>query len=464
MKTRIRTEAAALWQIAWPVLIGQLATVGMGVSDVAMTGHLSAEELAAVSLGASLWSIVLVTVMGTMMAVNAVIAHEVGANNLNKVPHTMRQSLWMGCGVGLIACFILNAATLIFNHLQINAVVNHKASQFVHVISLGLPAFGMYRALYGYTTSLNETKPVMMIALGGLAFNVVINWIFIYGHLGMPQLGATGCAVATGTGLWLMLVAMLLWIRHADVYRATYPFTHNEGPAWSEIRSMLKLGLPIGVTYFAEVSAFGAVGLLVARFGVIPVSANQIALNFSSLVFMVPLSIGIALTTRVGQTLGEGDTQRARFVSWVGVGIGLAFAIVSASFITVFRDLIAAAYTTDPEVQKMTANLLLFAAIFQLSDAAQVTTSCAIRGYKVTRTPMLIHLMAFYGFALPLGCVLGLAPDWIPWHPATPMAAQGFWIGLVLGLTVAGGFLLAYLQRISSQRVRIATNSGKIAG
>ena len=131
---------------------------------------------------------------------------------------------------------------------------------------------------------------------------------------------------------------------------------------------MLKLGLPIGVTYFAEVSAFGAVGLLVARFGVIPVSANQIALNFSSLVFMVPLSIGIALTTRVGQALGEGDTQRARFISWVGVGLGLAFAILSATFITAFRDIIAAAYTTDPAVQQMTATLLLFAAIFQLSD------------------------------------------------------------------------------------------------
>ena len=461
MKTRIRTEAAALWQIAWPVLIGQLATVGMGVSDVAMTGHLSAQELAAVSLGASLWSIVLVTVMGTMMAINAVIAHEVGANNLTKIPHTMRQALWMGLGVGLIACLILNAATLIFDHLHIDDIVNQKASQFVHVISLGLPAFGMYRALYGYTTSLNETKPVMMIALGGLGFNIVINWIFIYGHLGMPQLGATGCAVATGMGLWLMLAAMLLWVRRAGVYRATYPFTHLERPVWSEIRSMLKLGLPIGITYFAEVSAFGAVGLLVARFGVIQVSANQIALNFSSLVFMVPLSIGIALTTRVGQALGEGDAQRARFISWIGVGIGLIFAIVSATFITIFRDQIAAAYTTDTDVQKLTAILLLFAAIFQLSDAAQVTTSCAIRGYKVTRMPMLIHLMAFYGFALPIGCVLGLAPAWMPWHPATPMAAHGFWIGLVLGLTVAGGFLLAYLPRISTLRVRMTANSAK---
>jgi len=464
MKTRIRTEAAALWQIAWPVLIGQLATVGMGVADVAMTGHFNAEELAAVSLGTSLWTIVLVTVMGIMMAVNAVVSHEVGAEEFGRVPHIVRQSLWMGLGVGLIACLLLNASTLVFSYLQLQPEVQEKASRFVHIISIGMPAFAMYRALYGYTTSLNQTKPVMVMALGGLLFNIVMNWLLIYGHFGLPQLGASGCAVATGVGIWLMFGAMIWLMRRTPAYRETNPFSHIEPPHWAEIRSTLKLGLPIGVTYFAEVSAFASVGLLIARFGVIEVAANQIALNFSSLVFMVPMSLGIAMTTRVGQTLGEGDEQRARFVSWVGVAISLAFSFVSATGITVFRDSIAAAYTSDPAVQKLAADLLLFAAIFQLSDAAQVTASCAIRGYKITRTPMLIHLMAFYGFALPIGCLLGLAPEWMPWRPASPMASHGFWIGLILGLTVAGGLLLAYLQRISSIRVRMAVKSGKIAG
>lgn len=464
MKTRIRTEAAALWQIAWPVLIGQLATVGMGVADVAMTGHFNAEELAAVSLGTSLWTIVLVTVMGIMMAVNAVISHEVGAEQYERVPHIVRQSLWLGLGVGLIACLLLNASTLVFSYLQLQPEVQEKASRFVHIISIGMPAFAMYRALYGYTTSLNQTKPVMVMALGGLLFNVVMNWLLIYGHFGLPQLGASGCAVATGVGIWLMFGTMIWWMRRAPAYRTTNPFSYIEPPHWAEIRSTLKLGLPIGVTYFAEVSAFASVGLLIARFGVIEVAANQIALNFSSLVFMVPMSLGIAMTTRVGQALGEGDELRARFVSWVGVGFSLAFSFVSATGITVFRDSIAAAYTSDPAVQKLAADLLLFAAIFQLSDAAQVTASCAIRGYKITRTPMLIHLMAFYGFALPIGCLLGLAPEWMPWRPSSPMASQGFWIGLILGLTIAGGLLLAYLQRISSIRVRMAVKSGKIAG
>ena len=442
-----------MWQLAWPMLVGQLATVGMGVADVAMTGHVSAEELAAVSLGASVWSIVLVTVMGIMMAINTVVAHEMGAANYHLIAHSVRQSLWKGLGVGVLACAAANLATLLFDHIGLDQAVNDKASMFVHVISLGMPAFACYRALYGYTTSINQTKPVMIIAIGGLLFNIAVNWLLVFGNLGMPKMGAVGCAVATAAGMWLMLAAMLAWIRVAPAYAQTFPFAHWEWPNRAEIGSMLRLGLPIGVTYFAEVSAFGAVSLLVARFGVVQVSAHQIALNFSSLVFMVPLSFGIALITRVGQSLGEGNPRKARFVSWVGVAMSVAFGVLSAGCIALFRWEIARAYTSDPHVQQLCVQLLLFAALFQLSDATQVAASSAIRGYQVTRQPMLIQLLAFWGFSLPLGYVLGLAPAWFPWSPEAPMAAFGFWIGLVLGLTVAALLLAIALHKLTRQRV-----------
>ncbi len=453
----IRAEMATLWRLSWPMLLGQLATVGMGVADVAMTGHVNAAELAAVSLGASVWSIVLVTVMGTMMAINTVVAHEMGAARYDIIPHSVRQSLWKALGVGLVACALANLCTLLFDHIGLARAVSERASTFLHVISIGMPAFACYRALYGYTTSINQTKPIMVIAFGGLLYNVFVNWLLVFGNWGMPKLGAVGCAVSTASGLWLMLAAIVGWIRVSQAYRATYPFTHWEGPNRAEIASMLRLGLPIGVTYFAEVSAFGLISLLVARFGVVQVSAHQIALNFASLVFMVPLSFGIGLLTRVGQAMGEGNPARARFVAWVGVGMSVAFGVASATFIALFRWQIARAYTSDPAVQQTCVNLLLFAALFQLSDATQVATSSAIRGYQVTRPPMLIQLLAFWGFSLPLGCVLGLAPTWLPWTPAVPMQATGFWIGLVLGLTVAAVLLTWSLQRLSRQRVLAAT-------
>ncbi|MYN30160.1 MATE family efflux transporter [Duganella levis] len=445
--SNIRRESAALWQLAWPVLVGQLATVGMGVADVAMTGHTSADQLAAVSLGASVWAIVLVTVSGVMMAINSIVAHDVGAGALTQIPHAVRQSLWKALGVGLVAMLLANLATLVFDYLRLAPHVQRQAELFVHIISIGLPPLAAYRALYGYSTSINETKPVMVIAILGLLFNVFVNWLLVFGHWGLPALGGLGCAVSTGLCMWLMLGAMLLWIRRAPAYRATYPFSHWEGPQWAAIKPMLRLGLPIGITYFAEVSAFGLVSLLVARYGVVEISANQIALNFSSLTFMVPLSFGIALITRVGQAVGEGDPVRARFVAWVGVGMSLAFGVLSALLMVTWRHQIAAAYTSDLAVQALCAHLLVFAALFQLSDATQVATSSAIRGYKVTRQPMQIQLLAFWGFALPLGCWLGLGHD---------MAAAGFWIGLTIGLTVAAVLLSWSLHRLSLARVRAA--------
>ena len=452
----IRTEVSSLWKLAWPILIGQLATVGMGAADVAMTGHTNPEELAAVSLGAAIWSIVLVTVSGIMMAINTLVAHEIGAARHDRVPHIVRQSLWKALLVGLVACLLTNMAALVFDHLMLEPAVAAKAKLFVHIISCALPPFAAYRALYGYSTSINQTKPVMVIALAALALNIFVNYLLIYGHWGMPKLGGVGCAVATTCCVWMMLLAMLAWIRIAPAYHATYPFTHWEWPQMASIGPMLRLGLPIGVTYFAEVSAFGVISLLVARFGVIQVSAHQIALNFSSVVFMVPLTFGIALVTRVGHAVGEANLRKARFISWVGVAMSLTAAIVSATLITVFRHQIAQAYTSDPQVQELCAQLLLFAALFQLSDATQVATSCAIRGYKVTRQPMLIQLLAFWGFSLPIGYVLGLAPQGFIWSPAEPMAAAGFWIGLVTGLTVAAVLLTWYLNRLSLQRLRAA--------
>ena len=452
----VRTEISSLWKLAWPILIGQLATVGMGAADVAMTGHTNPEELAAVSLGAAIWSIVLVTVSGIMMAINTLVAHEIGAARHDKVPHIVRQSLWKALLVGLVACLLTNMAALVFDHLMLEPAVAAKAKLFVHIISCALPPFAAYRALYGYSTSINQTKPVMVIALAALALNILVNYLLIYGHWGMPKLGGVGCAVATTCCVWMMLLAMLAWIRIAPAYHATYPFAHWEWPQLASIGPMLRLGLPIGVTYFAEVSAFGVISLLVARFGVIQVSAHQIALNFSSVVFMVPLTFGIALVTRVGHAVGEANLRRARFISWVGVAMSLTAAIVSATLITVFRHQIAQAYTSDPQVQALCAQLLLFAALFQLSDATQVATSCAIRGYKVTRQPMLIQLLAFWGFSLPIGYVLGLAPAGFIWSPAEPMAAAGFWIGLVTGLTVAAVLLTWYLNRLSLRRMREA--------
>ncbi|MBV1775944.1 MATE family efflux transporter [Burkholderiaceae bacterium DAT-1] len=444
-------EMAALWQLAWPILVGQVALIGMGVADVAMSGHDSANALAAVSLGTSIWSIIIVTLMGLMMAINPSVAHHVGAGTLDQIPSLVRQSLWKAVFAGLIGVVCTNAATLAFAGMRIEADVRADAVHFVNIISTGLPAFTAYRVLYGYSAGLGHTRPMMVMSILALIWNVLVNYALIYGHFGLPAMGGLGCAVATSSSVWLMLIAMVVHVMRSPVYRETQPLTHFEGPHFHVIKGLTKIGLPIGITYFAEASAFSLVALLVADFGAREVAAHQIALNFSSLVFMVPMSLGIGLITRVGVSMGEGDPHEARYRAWAGVSLGLIWAVISASLIALFALPIASFYTADSQVAERAATLLILAAIFQLSDATQVTTSSAIRGYKVTRPPMIIHMTAFWAVCLPLGYVLGRSPAWAPWAPAKPMAAEGFWIALVAGLTVAA-IGLCFLLRHTCNR------------
>ncbi|MDP2677117.1 MAG: MATE family efflux transporter [Rhodoferax sp.] len=442
-----------LWRLAWPILVGQLAYVGMAVVDVAMAGHASAQDLAGVSLGVSIWNMLIITMMGLLMAVNPVVAHQVGSGDLSQVPHVVRQALWKALAVGLLSAAAANLAARLFQHMTLEPYVRDLATDFVWITSLSMPLFACYRVLYGYSTSINQTKPLMVIALLSLGLNIVVNSLLVFGTLGFPRLGGLGCAWATLVTVAFNLLALLWWMRRASPYRATWPLGQYEAPHWPQIKSLLKLGLPIGITYFAETSAFSLIALLIAEFGSTQMAAHQIALNFTSLVFMVPLSLGLALLTRVGQSLGAGDPVLARYQAWVGVALGLGFAVVSATLMALLSQPIARAYTSDAAVIALTAQLLMLAAIFQLSDSTQVVASCAIRGYKVTRAPMVIHLTAFWVFSLPLGYVLGLAPTWAPWAPTQPMAAQGFWIALVLGLTIAALGLTWLLRQVARSRL-----------
>ena len=452
-RASVLQEVRSLWHLAWPILIGQLATIGMSVTDVAMAGHASAQDLAGVSLGVSIYHIIIITIMGLVMSVAPMVAQHVGAGHWERVPHVVRQGLWKGLGIGCVALLVAHVSARVFDHLAIEPAVRDVAKPFVQVISFSLPAFACYRVLYGYSTSINQTKPMMVVSLVALVLNFVINWLLVFGHWGFPRLGGVGCAWATLICVWFNLAALLAWMRWSPAYRRTWPFHQFEAPHGPKLKKMMRLGLPIGITYFAETSAFSLIALLIAKFGSTQVAAHHIALNFTSLTFMVPMSLSLALLTRVGQSLGAQDPRAARFRAWVGVGVGLVFAVISAGGMALFNQQIANAYTSDTAVAALAAHLLIFAAIFQLSDCTQVVVSGAIRGYKVTRAPMVLHLAAFWGASLPLGCLLGLAPAWAFWKPAEPMQAVGFWIALIVGLTVAATGLLWMLRSISNDRV-----------
>jgi MATE family multidrug resistance protein len=288
----------------------------------------------------------------------------------------------------------------------------------------------------------------MVVGMIGLCFNALANYVLIYGKLGLPALGGPGCGWATALTMWLMCLCMLATVWRGQVYQVAGLFTRWPRPDKRLLLQLLKLGLPIGCSLFVESSIFAVIALLIGSLGADMVAAHQICLSFSSLVFMVPMSIASAISVRVGRAIGAGDFRLARLAGYSGIGLTALIAIVSASLTLLFPAAIVSIYTRNPQVAAMATALLFLAALFQFSDAVQVSTAGALRGYKDTRVPMAMLVVAYWVIGLPLGYGLGLTS-----LGPGPMGAAGFWIGLIAGLTAAA-ILLSLRLRAVSHRYR----------
>ena len=422
-------------------MVSQIAQVGVGFVDASMAGHASALDLAAVSIGSSVWIALMVTFSGVLMAVSPLVAHQVGARNFSALPGLAQQSLWLGLVLGGIGMLLAWLAQPLFFALHLPPEVARRAAGFLAAASWSFPALAVSRVLANYSSSLNYSRPLMVIALLALFLNIPLNALFIYGYGPVPAMGGIGCGYATAISQWFAAIAFAVWLRWAPVYRELHPFRQWRRPDWACWWAILRLGAPIGLVFFVEVSAFSLIALLMAPLGQNAIAAHQIALNFTALVFMVPSALGVALTVRVGQALGAGEPSTARRIGYLGLLAGLGFALVSAITIMSGREAIARLYTTEPAVLVQASRLLLLVGIFQLADASQAVLAGILRGYQITRSPMAIYIAAFWGLAIPLGYWLALgSPHW---------GAAGFWCALVLGLLLAALALWWRFWRVS---------------
>jgi MATE family multidrug resistance protein len=265
-----------------------------------------------------------------------------------------------------------------------------------------------------------------------LLINIPVNYAFIYGRWGAPEMGAAGCGIASSIVMWLQLLALLVVIQKLPQLKAIALFKQWQAPRWPIIASQLNLGLPVGLSITAEVALFSSVALIIAPLGAAVVAGHQVALSISSLTFMLPLSLGIAITIHTGQYLGAGQHHFARYATRVGVLGGALLSIMNLLFIILGRDLITSLYTDDPAIYQVAFSLLLFAAIFQLPDAIQVCAASALRAYMDTRIPMFITLFCYWLVSIPLGWGLTHGFGDFP-----AMGAEGMWVGLVSGLSLA---------------------------
>lgn len=447
--TTTRFEIKKLFQLMLPILVTQFAQAGLGLIDTIMAGHLSPTDLAAIAVGVGLWIPIMLLFSGIMIATTPLVAEANGARDFNNIPTIARQSLWMAFMLGILAMLVLQLMPFLLPLFGVPENLQPKAGLFLHAIGLGMPAVTMYAALRGYSEALGYPRPVTAISLLALLILVPLNMIFMYGLGPIPALGSAGCGFATSILQWLMLIALAGYIYKGRAYRKTQVFSQWEkfNPVWA--KRILKLGFPIGLAIFFEVSIFSTGAIILSPLGETVVAAHQIAISVTSQLFMIPMSLAIALTIRVGMYYGEKNWHAMRKVQHLGLITATVFAVLTMLVMWIFRSEIVAVYTRDLAVTHMALYLILFAIAYQLMDAWQVSAAGCLRGMQDTKGPMWITLLAYWVIAFPVGIYLARF---------TRMGAAGVWTGLIVGLSVACVLLLLRLY-MNNKRLKLSTST-----
>lgn len=445
-------EARSLLALAIPVVIAQISQTAMGVVDTIMAGSVSATDMAAVAVGTSIWLPVILFGHGILLAMTPIIAQLNGSGRRDRIAHHVRQGFWLAAILSVLLITVLYNSHLVIERMHnVDPLLAEKAVGFLHAIMWGAPGYLFFQVLRNRCEGLSKTKPGMVVGFLGLLVNIPVNYIFIYGKFGAPALGGVGCGVATGTVYWVMFLAMSVYVKRSALQLELKPADAFEKPNAQTLIRMTQLGLPIALALFFEVTLFAIVALLVSPLGIVSVAGHQIALNFSSLMFMLPLSLGVAATIRVGHRLGEGSPDAARVAAYTGLATGVALACMTAIFTTLFREHIALLYNKNPAVVAMASHLMLLAAVYQISDSIQVIGTGILRGYKDTRSIFYITFVAYWVLGLPSGYLLALTDYIVP-----AMGPSGFWCGFIIGLTFSAIMMalrMRWLQKLPAEMI-----------
>ena len=444
----------SLLKLAYPILIAQLIQNLMGFVDIVMAGRVSATDMAAVAVANSIWLPLILTVYGLIMALAAIVSQHAGAKNYLAISKQTYQTAWIALtlGLALIALYYL-VAPIIAPSIELEGNLKPLLFDYLQYIVWGAPGYCLYLVLRNYSEGLSYTKPTMIISIIGLLVNIPANYIFIYGEFGAPALGGAGCGVATALVYWAMFISMLIYTFSSKILKQASLFEHFYWPNWPEIKNILTLGIPIALSLLFEVSLFAIVAIILVPFGAGVVASHQIALNFSGLIFMVPLSLAMATTIKVGYAIGHNDQQQAKDYTLHAIVLGLLLAVFTAIITVIFRVPIVSIYTAELPVIELAANIMLLATLYQFSDTVQVVSAGALRGYKDTKSILYITFVSYWLVGLTVGLVLGIT-DWV----VPKMGPYGFWIGFITGLTTAA-ILLAWRLNIIQKRLALKTSN-----
>lgn len=436
--------------ILWPILVTQVSVYAMNMVDTMMSGRYGTEDLAGVAIGSSLWVPVFIGFSGILLAIIPIVSQFLGGGQREEVAESVTQSLYLSMFLAIVVV-VLGVLFLdpILSLMNLEQAVEHIAKNYLIGLSVGIIPLMSTNVVRNFFDAHGYTKIMMVITLVAVPFNVVLNYGLIFGKLGFPELGGVGAGYATAITYWLIFIIsvwMTFKIKALQVYQLFVKWFVPSLKIWKE---QLAIGIPIGLSIFFEVSIFAAVTLLIGKmFDTVTIAAHQAAFSFTSMIFMMPLSISFALTITVGFSVGGGRFSDANQYMRLGVLSSIGILVVCSFFLYVFREQIAYLYTDNPDVVALAVMFIIYAIFFQLSDAVQSALQGVLRGYKDVTIPFVISLISYWGIGLPSGYLLA---------DFTDLGAYGFWVGITIGLTCAAVGFTVRLSVVQKKPIYLHT-------
>lgn len=438
---------------AWPMLVGQLASMGMMVADTVLAGRYGTEDLAAVAVGSGVHISVVFAFVGIVQAVAPIAAHQYGAREFARLPGTLQQGLWLALLLAVPGMALLLFPDPLLALSGMPPEVEAKTRLYLNTSAWAIPAALCYRTMYGFINALGRPRVLMAIQVAGACLHVPLTWALINGHLGTPPLGAQGCALSTVVVVWVALVNSSLYLAFSAGLRRFRLFADWQRPRRAALGEILRLGLPMGFSNFVEITSFTLIALLVATLGPTVVAGHRIVANIAAVCYMLPLSLGIATLVLVGQAAGARNWRLAQASARVGTVIAATVStLLGIGLWAGARPLVALA-TKDDAVRDLALALVGYIAIYQFFDAVQTVAAQALRGYKVTFLPMFVHVLCFWGIGLAGGYLLAYHGLALPGWQAAPMGVAGFWLASVVATVLVAGLLGWLLHRVVSDRL-----------
>ncbi len=430
-----------------PIVVGQLGQMLMSVVDNIMVGKLGAGALAAASLANSLFMLVMVVGFGLTMAVTPLTAIAYGAGRDQECGVVLRQGLIVNLLSGLLLCGITLLVSEWIQYLDQPVEIVGPASVYMKVLGLSMLPMMLFQSYRQFAEGVSFLKPAMIITVLANLVNVLANWMFIYGNLGMPALGLTGAGIATISSRAFMAGALMIVIMKSSEMKKFDPSLRYRKIDFSMMRRLLAIGIPAGFQYFFEVSAFTASSVMIGWIGTRALAAHQIALNLASISFMVAMGISSAGTIRVSSAVGQKDIQATRNAGFCAVSVCAVFMASAGLVFIVFRSFLPTLYISDRAVIDIATSLLVIVAFFQISDGTQAVGLGILRGLTDMKIPTVITLVAYWLMGLPSGYILAFRFD---------MGIYGVWYGLLISLSASALFMMIRFNAKSRKEIRLS--------